>query len=48
MKVRDFKAALKNHFAEAKPVSKHAQGIAYFHRLQARGLPVKISKNQIN
>jgi hypothetical protein len=48
MKPKDFKAALKNHFAEKKPASKHAQGIAYFHRLKARGLPVAISKNEIN
>jgi len=27
---------------------RHAQGIAFFHRLQARGYDVKITKNEIN
>lgn len=26
----------------------HAKAIAFFHRLQARGVPVSISKNEIN
>lgn len=34
--------------ADNKVALKHAQGIAFFHRLQARGVPVKITRETIN
>lgn len=40
-------------FLSAKPETnnqsvQNARGIAFFHRLQAEGIPVKITKNEIN
>lgn len=48
MEVRDFKNALKNHFeADVRSAAalNNAQGIAFFHRLQARGVPVEITRH---
>jgi hypothetical protein len=30
---------------EDQPVSKHAQAIAFFHRLKSRGVPVEITRH---
>lgn len=48
MEGRDFKNALKNHFeADVRSAAalKNAQGIAFFQRLQARGVPVEITRH---
>jgi hypothetical protein len=33
---------------QPSPRSNHAQALAFFHGLKARGVPVKISKREIN
>ena len=47
MSGHDFKATIRNHFAEpeADHRVKNAQAIAFFHRLQAKGVPVKITRH---
>lgn len=41
---RAFKNAMENRFAEKAPTN-HAQAIAFFHRLKARGVPVNITRH---
>jgi hypothetical protein len=48
MEGRDFKAALRNHFSrddKSDQRLKNAEAIAFFHRLKARGVPVKITRH---
>lgn len=48
MEGRDFKDALKLRFeadANSAVAVKNAQGIAFFHRLQARGVPINITRH---
>jgi len=37
-----------HHERSSDQALQHARGIAFFHRLQARGIPVKITRNEIN
>ena len=49
MEGRHFKRALADHFDRPELVTsdavKNAQGIAFFHRLKARGVPVSITRH---
>lgn len=47
MEGRAFKTAIEDRFADKSDAASnnHAQAIAYFHRLKARGVPVDITRH---